>query len=254
MALVSVVTIAKDHAQGLRKTYASLESQDNKDWQMLLVIAPSKDETFIVARDIAAQDSRVQVIEESTPGLYAAMNDGIKNCAGEFIWFMNAGDEFSGSHVLGSAIQTIVTSEVGVVTGGFRIDGGNSDQVFSYALKTMTALNFSFNRRSGCHQAMIFNSQAVREAGNYNTSYALASDFDLVLKVIKSSGGLRVPDVYASIEPGGVADQNLFQVHSEKHAARKEFFGKYSPVIVLSLLWTLAARVKIVLKKVFHEI
>ena len=247
MTFVTIVTIVKDHAQGLERTLSSIVAQNYKNWEVVIVVGKSSDSSLKIAEDFVTSHFGSKVIKQELQGIFEAMNEGLENVRGEFVWFMNAGDTFANTLALEAAVQEMNHTNVGLIIGGYEIEG--ESKIYSYDRKTISAVSFAFSRRGGCHQAMLFRASEVRKFHGYDPQYRVNSDFDLVLKVIKSSGGLRVPDVYASIEPGGVADQNLFQVHSEKHAARKEFFGKYSPVIVLSLLWTLAARLKIVLKK-----
>jgi len=253
VALVSIVTIVKDHALGLRETFSSLIGQDHNDWEMIIVVGDSRDSTLEAAREIESKDFRVRVIEQSGLGIYSAMNEGIQNSHGEFSWFMNAGDKFSDSHVLGVAVDEIFRSNAGLVIGGYRIAGGNDNQVFSYPQREMTALIFAFLRRGGCHQAMIFRTQYLRQIGGFDPVYRFASDFDLVLRVISLAGATRVPEVYATIEPGGVADQNIFSVHREKHLIRKVVFDRKLTVVALSWTWTIAARMKITIRRLLQR-
>lgn len=251
MVLVSIITVVKDHTVGLRDTFSSVSEQDRGDWEMLIVVGTSKDSTLQTAREIAGTDSRVRVVEQTSLGIYGAMNEGIQSANGEFSWFMNAGDKFANAHVLGAAVGEIMRTKIGLVVGGYRIDGGNEKKVYSYPRKEITGFDFAFNRRGGCHQAMIFRTELLEKVGGFNSNYSLASDFDLVLKIIKLTGAMRVPEIYASIEPGGAADQGIFSVHRQKHQIRKVFFGN-TAITILSLAWTIAARMKITLRRLFR--
>lgn len=253
MALVSIITVVKDHASGLRETFSSVSRQVHGDWEMLIVIGISKDSTLQTAREIAIKDPRVKVIEQSGRGIYGAMNEGIQNANGEFSWFMNAGDKFTNTHVLGAAVEEIARAKTGLVIGGYRIDGGKERQMYSYSRKEITGFNFAFNRHGGCHQGMIFRTEILKEVGGYNQDYPLGSDFDLVLKVIKLAGATRASEIYAAIEPGGAADQDIFAVHRQKHQIRKRFFGN-SLITLLSWAWTIAARLKIMLRRVARRV
>lgn len=244
MALISVITIVKNHSAGLVETFSSLLAQDFQTWEMIVVVGASKDSTLRTAREMSSRESRIKVIEQSGLGIYSAMNEGIENADGEFSWFMNAGDKFADTHVLGKALGEIKRAKVGVIIGGYRIDNGNKKCVYSYPKKGVSGFGFAFNRHGGCHQAMIIRTQLLRMVGGFDTTYSLASDFDLILKIIKSAGAVRVPEIYAIIEPGGAADQGIFSVHQQKHQIRKVSFGKVTG-IVLSSAWTIAARSKI---------
>lgn len=250
MTLVSIVTIVKDHAVGLQDTFDSLSEQDFADWEMLIVVGKSIDSTKDIARKYATSDPRIEAIEQSGLGIFQAMNQGIENAKGDFIWFMNAGDKFADSHVLRMAVEEISKMQVGVVIGGYRIGGPVEGKIYSNSKKSISDFTFAFSRRGGCHQAMIFRTSIVKEFGGYDTSYSLNSDFDLVLRVIRKYGALRVPLTFAEVEAGGIADQNIFKVHREKHKIRGTYFGIANPIILLSWAWTFAARTKIILRRI----
>jgi len=243
MPAVSVITVVKDHLSGLKDTYASLLEQDFTDWQMIIIVGQSKDGTLIMAKELALNDSRVKVEEQVSVGIYGAMNEGIILANSEFSWFMNAGDKFASASSLNSALAEIIGGRLGVVIGGYQIETNNIAKTYQFSGKKLTQLSFAFNRRGGCHQAMIFRTKELIELGGYDTSYTLASDFDLVLKVILKSGGKRISEVFAKIEPGGRSDQGILLVHKEKHAIRKNLLGG-SKVLIASHVWTFLVRVK----------
>jgi putative colanic acid biosynthesis glycosyltransferase len=247
VALVSVITIVKDHPLGLRETFASLSEQDFLDWELLIIVGPSQDSTLATAREMATSGRDVKVIEQLGSGIYGAMNEGIRKAKGEFVWFMNAGDKFADCDVLSSAVDEITKTEAGVVIGGYRLNR-TVQKDRSFPSGKLSAFKFAFNRRGGCHQAMIFRQKSLRNVGEYDPTHSLASDFELVLKVIKSAGAFRVSKVFASIEPGGVADKNIFQVHFQKHQIRKSIFGNNPMVTLLSWSWSVMASAKIRLR------
>ena len=251
MASVSVITIVKNHAAGLAATHQSLLEQSFNDWEMLIVIGESSDATLAVAKDLQRIESRILLIEQSGSGIYEAMNEGLAAASGEFTWFMNAGDKFASTSTLAHAVGYISQNKVGAVIGGYRIESSSQNKTYSYPPRNITGLSFAFNRRGGCHQAMIFRTNILKDLGGFNTSYSLAADFDLVLKVIQKSKASRVSEIYASIEPGGRADQGIFLVHNQKHQIRRSLLG--GPVIFLaSFLWTALARMKIILRRTIN--
>ncbi len=249
MEKVSVITIVKNHKLGLRSTYVSLKSQSFSDWEMYIVHGPSSDGTENYARGLAASDSRIHAIEQQSIGIYTAMNEGISAATGEFIWFMNAGDCFADDGILNRAVLEMAQLEVGLLVGGYKILDGVGRRSYSFSRKVVTPFSFAFNRRGGCHQAMLFRTSTLKSLGGFDISYSLASDFDLVIKIMKESGAHRVDEIYATVEPGGVADLGLFQVYKEKHDIRRLHF--HSPFIgLLSAAWTFAASSKIFLKRI----
>ena len=248
MTLVSIITVVKDDAVGLVATNSSLKEQGFQEWEMIIVVGFSIDSTHSTAIRLQSQDQRIRVLEEKGRSIYGAMNEGLVVAKGEFVWFMNAGDRFVSPDVLADAVREISTSRVGVVVGGYGVNGLAKEKTFRHSNRTLNSIAFAFNRRGGCHQAMIFSTDSLKNSGCFDTSYSLASDFATVLEVIKTTGARSVSKVYALIEPGGLADQGITTVHREKHLIRIKTFQ--SPIITIaSIGWTWAAQRKIKLRK-----
>jgi glycosyltransferase involved in cell wall biosynthesis len=248
MTLVSVITVVKDDALGLVTTNSSLKEQSFQAWEMIIVVGFSKDSTLSTATTLQSYDQRLRVLEEKGQSIYGAMNEGLVIAKGEFVWFMNAGDRFASPDVLADAVREISTSSVGVVVGGYGVNMGAKERTYRNSTGTLNSVAFAFNRRKGCHQAMIFRTESLKKSGCFNTSYSLASDFAAVLEIIKTTGARRVSKIYALVEPGGSADQGIATVHREKHLIRRNVFR--NPIITMaSVGWTWAAKGKIKLRR-----
>lgn len=240
MPKISIVTIVKDHARGLTETYKSVTKQSFEDWEMLIVVGQSSDSTLSVAQSIGSMDTRVRVVAQTGLGIYAAMNEGVEHALGEFVWFMNAGDEFAENEVMNCGLQLILDFQVGLVIGGCQIRDLNSYRVYSFSSRKVSPLQFSFSRRGGCHQSMIFKTDIIRDLGGYVDEYKLANDFELILRVIDKAGAVRVPQVFATVEPGGVSELGILLVLKEKNQIRNAFFNS-KWIDLMSLIWTFAA-------------
>jgi glycosyltransferase involved in cell wall biosynthesis len=252
VAKVSIVTVVKNHAEGLLATHKSILEQSYSDWEMIIVAGHSQDSTNSVARELQQRDSRIVFFEQIGNGIYEAMNQALGSVSGELTWFMNAGDRFAAPTTLSHAICHISEKDAGAVVGGYRIESATTEAQYSYRSGNIPLWRFAFNRRSGCHQAMIFRTNVLRELDGFNPSYSLAADFDLVLRVIQRFKVSRDSEFYAAIEPGGRADLGIFLVHSQKDAIRKNLLG--GPLVsIASGLWTTLARTKIILRETLNK-
>ena len=242
---VSVITIVKDHEKGLVATLDSLVSQSFVKWESVIVVGFSNDDTLMEAIRIKSENPQVLLVNQKSTGIYQAMNEGIEAATGKYLIFMNAGDTFSNINSLHEMFSTIVEHKKGIVIGGYRVLG--QEKIFSFKEKTVGSLKFAFNRKSGCHQAMIFSRSAVMKFCGYDTAYKLCADYKLILQILKKDGGIRVSNIFAAVEPGGISDRSLFNVHNEKHKIRIEFFGKL--IWLPSLIWRMLILTKVSLKK-----
>jgi glycosyltransferase involved in cell wall biosynthesis len=221
------------------------------DSELILIIAPSSDNTHEVALAYSKLDPRIKVKIQESIGIYSAMNEGTNEAQGKYIWYMNSGDIFFDQRSLSFGLLEIQNSDFKVVVGGYAIQGGRNSRTYNGKRKVLSPLSFSLNRRGGCHQAMIFNRQAVIESGGYSTFFSLASDFELVLKLAFLGGVLRVPTILTTIEPNGASHINIQEVLREKQLIRQLHFRENKIHILLGLLWTAAVRFKITFRKCF---
>ena len=246
---LTIITVVKDHSSGLARTLKSISQQDFRNWDVIVVVGKSQDLTLSVAREMADADDRIVVVEQVGLGIYSAMNQGLNQARGHFVCFMNAGDQFASPQILTEVSEEIANTNCGVIIGGHRVVGRERTEEFKHSRKQVLELEFAFNRRSGCHQSMFFQTQTLLDSGGFDTKYLLASDFDAVLKVIRNSGAFRVSSIYSTIEPGGAADVGIFRVHREKHHIRSVHFNRIS-ITILSLGWTATAGAKVALSRI----
>ena len=110
MIRTSIITVVKDDAPGLLNTFNSIQQQNFFDWEMIIVVAQSLDETLVLAKSLSIKEPRITVIYQDGYGIYTAMNEGLAVSKGEFVWFLNAGDIFTNPYTLKHAVSQI-TSE-----------------------------------------------------------------------------------------------------------------------------------------------
>ena len=88
---------------------------------MIIVDDRSTDQTVEVARAVAAEDERVQLVEHTHAGLAAARNAGAGLARGEFLAFLDATDTVpptAYASLVGSLRRTGSDFAAGAVRGG----------------------------------------------------------------------------------------------------------------------------------------
>jgi putative colanic acid biosynthesis glycosyltransferase len=241
---VSVITVVKNDSKGLQKTMSSLFSQTILTWECLIISARSEDDTQTVANEIADSDDRVLHFHESKPGIYEAMNQGLELAKAPAIVFMNAGDIFAFTNAIEVLNKEMLYQNCPIVIGGYS----TGEKIFSFRHKSFGPRSFSLNTRWGCHQSMILRKSDVISCGGFSLNYQIASDFELVLKMLSESKGIRIREVVSVIEPNGISSTQIRKVLSEKQEIRRKHFGKYSLSSLLGEVWTLLVLSKINLR------
>jgi hypothetical protein len=172
------------------------------------------------------------------------MNQGVGLAKGTYVIFMNAGDVFANSTSLGILYKEILNTNFPMVIGGYSTGERN----YSFKSKNFGPNRFSLNRRWGCHQSMIFKLVEVKSVDGFSQQYKLASDFELVLKLTRKNLGRRISDVVSIIDPNGISNTQIRKVLNEKQKIRRDFFGRFSPNLLLGMIWTQLVLLKIKLR------
>ena len=241
---ISVVTIAKNNEFGLKLTLDSLQSQKEKNWELIIVIGESFDSTLQVGREFASKDNRVTIISQQGSGIYAAMNIATRASQSDLIWFMNSGDKFATQDSLDLGCRIAELTFHKIIIGGYGVNSKfGVPRLFSGRSREISSIYFAFNRKHGCHQSMVFKTDTIKELGLYSEDYTYAADFDLVLRALKSGPALGISNVLSIVEPGGLTDSNLSAMLQEKHLIRREIFSCVLLSFVSSL-WTNLAMLK----------
>ena len=89
---VSVVSVCLNEGVGVERTLASILAQSYPSKQIIVIDGGSEEETLRYIRKF--EDQLDVFVSESDGGAYDAMNKGIAMADGDYIVFINAGDEF----------------------------------------------------------------------------------------------------------------------------------------------------------------
>ena len=87
---LSIITINRNNASGLRKTIESVVSQTFKDFEYIVIDGASTDESVDIIK--LYSDKISYWVSEPDTGIYNAMNKGVKRAKGDYLLFLNSGD------------------------------------------------------------------------------------------------------------------------------------------------------------------
>ena len=128
MPLVSVVTVSYNAVDCIERTMQSVFGQTYANIEYIVIDGGSNDGTVGIIQKYA---SRIDYwISEKDRGIYDAMNKGIRQARGEWISFINCGDEYCGSNVLEEVFHSAIENRTGVIYGNimFKYAWGNVEK------------------------------------------------------------------------------------------------------------------------------
>ncbi len=92
--LVSVVIPVYKSVEVIRNSTASVLSQNYTNFELLLVVDGSPDESLQVCQELANKDDRIRVFCKENGGLCSARNYGMTHAKGKYVAFLDHDDEY----------------------------------------------------------------------------------------------------------------------------------------------------------------
>ena len=185
---VSIITIAYNNLEGLKRTYESIRRQTFRDYEWLVIDGGSTDGT---KRFLEEHDSELAFwCSEPDKGVYNAQNKGTRHAKGEYCIYMNSGDSFYADDVLEKVFAKDIDADV--IYGSWELvfeDGkkveGNVPEVADLAY---------FFDDNMCHQAMLIKRDVIL-ARPYDESFPIYADWEEWLALYMQGKTFRRVDI-----------------------------------------------------------
>ena len=223
---VVVITVVKDDLSGLMRTEKSIREQSAPvNW--VLVTPEDSSDTHNYATRLLANGIVSRVIQDFSGGVYSAMNTAIENSnPHDWIWFLNAGDEFASCDSYALISDVASKSPRRWIYGGHFL-GSEQGQILGRVLtpERFSARNQLFARKYVSHQSTIFKQDFLSELKGFRTQFKIAADWDLLVRASRVDKGERIPETISVFYMGGVSTVERQIGNSELLKLRNEFFG-----------------------------
>lgn len=182
----SIITVTYNAGKVLEDTIQSVITQTYKNVEYIIVDGKSTDGTMDIVNRY--QEHIHTIVSEPDKGLYDAMNKGIDLATGDYLCFLNAGDELHEDDTL----QLIVHSLNGekelpdVIYGETAIVDEEGHFLRMRRLSTPEHLTWKSFQHGMlvCHQAFMPRRDL---AVKYNLKYRFSADFDWCIRIMKKS-------------------------------------------------------------------
>lgn len=117
--LVSIVMPAYNAARFIRQAVASVLAQSHGHWELLIVDDCSSDETWELARELAAGDVRIKVLRQPVnSGAAATRNAALDASRGQYLAFLDADDMWL-PHKLEQQLTYMANTGAAIVCSGY---------------------------------------------------------------------------------------------------------------------------------------
>ena len=222
---LSIITITYNAEQFLERTIQSILAQTDQNFEYIIIDGKSKDGTLRIAEKYKSRVNKL--ISEPDKGLYDAMNKGLKNALGDFVWFMNAGDEINDSQAV-EKIYKAISDKTDVLYGDtfFVDDVGNIQGLRSVITPHRLPKDLKWqDMKLGmlvCHQAFI----ARKSIAPLYMENNLSADVDWEIECLKRAREVKYLNfVVAKYLTGGISNKQLKRSLLDRYEVLKKHFG-----------------------------
>ena len=236
---LSIITINRNNAEGLRRTLESVAVQTYPNIEHVIVDGASTDNSVDVIKEYAGKVERVNELKnersvvwvsEKDKGIYDAMNKGIRKAIGEYIQILNSGDLLAAPDVTERMVKEVervneLTNErVPILYGNMMKDMGDGQIVRDNCEGTGPIDGFLYFYVSTLnHDCAYIRRDLFDKYGLYNEEMKICSDWEWYVKAIALCGekpvytniDVTIFDMNGISESGG---KNRELIKTEKRA------------------------------------
>jgi glycosyltransferase involved in cell wall biosynthesis len=219
--ILSIITINLNNDVGLERTIKSVISQQNKNFEYIIIDGGSKDNSLKILNKYSKDITLI--VSEKDNGIYNAMNKGIKLSNGEYLLFLNSGDELYSNDIVDKFYEFSPKSDI--IYGSLQYLK-NTTQILVYP-KSLTfpyILKYSLP-----HPSSFIKKELLLKTNGYNENDKITSDWQFFIESIfkLNSTYSRVDFIVSKFYSDGVSNNpnNLKLIENEK----KTFFNSIFP-------------------------
>lgn len=210
MMKVSIITACLNNATTIETTLQSVLTQDYPNLEYIIIDGASADGT----KDIIAKykDRLGTFISEKDNGIYNAMNKGLSKATGDIVGFLHADDFYPAPDVISKIVKAFESSNCECVYGDLQyVDRQNPEKIIRN-WKSEPYYNGIFLKGfMPPHPTFFLKRKWYEQYGNYNTAFALAADYELMLRMLHryKLKATYIPEVLVKMRTGGASNKSL---------------------------------------------
>ena len=201
---ISVITAAYNSANTIKDTLESVKSQNYNNIEHIIIDGGSSDGTLKILDSY--KDSLAVVVSEPDDGIYDAFNKALDLASGDVVAILNSDDVFYDDRVLSLVVETFSKTDCDVVFGD--LVQVKQDDVYSIVRFWKSSKFILGSFKDGWHPphpSFFVRKSVYDDFGNFDTSIAVAADFELMLRFLEV-GKIRaehIPSVLTRQRVGG---------------------------------------------------
>lgn len=190
----------------------SILNQVFNNFELLIIIDGSPDNSKIIAEQYAKEDSRIKVFEKPNGGLSDARNFGLERAEGEFVYFMDS-DDWIDSVLLSDNAKILEEDSLDFIIFGYTQD---NEDIEGNMLSFRNVIPKLKNLYRNYHSSQILNSHTLGLMG-YAWNKIYRRDFLLKNNIWFEKGTSLIEDILFNVQVYNNTDKIVFNQQAYYH-------------------------------------
>lgn len=231
--LLSIITINRNNADGLRKTIESVVTQNYDNFEYIIIDGASIDGSVDIIKEYAEHPlygKKISYwISEPDTGIYNAMNKGIRYAQGTYVYMLNSGDWLEPDALL-NIIDKLKAEKPDLLL--FLLNFWDTGEKIQSEIRFPEKLRIS----TMCHQGLVYKKAFHIKYNLYDENYNFAADYDFCIKCFYGKN-IKISTVFlplANFQSGGLG---VSELSAKEFSAVQRKYGFMPPVPPKAILF-----------------
>jgi len=238
---ISIITPTFNAGKHIAQCLSSVQDQTFRNFEHLILDGGSTDGTIDTVKTHVNHHTNIRLYVDRDQGIYDAMNKGIAQAGGDWLYFLGADDALMDSHVLEKMWPFLAQAKAQFIYGNVFFQSLGRDYDHEFDMEKIL-------KRNICHQAIFYHQSIFKIIGLYDFHYKTQADYDLNLRSWLSG---RINHGYAPVTIASYSEGGLSSLQPD--GLFKADFPKRSIAALLTGEMTGPNKIQI-LSKIFRKI
>jgi glycosyltransferase involved in cell wall biosynthesis len=218
---LSIITIVYNNVEAIERTMLSVLNQTYNNIEYIIIDGASTDGTLAIIERY--KERLAKLISEQDQGIYDAMNKGLAMATGDYVLFMNSGDEIYSVDTVADVFASAPSGDIYYgETEMYDAQWQSLGQRRHRAPEHFDWHSFKLGMNVS-HQA-IYIKRSLTEP--YDLKYKYSSDIDWIIKAAKKSSNIVNTHLYvAKYLVGGMSKKKHLESLKERFQILSHYYG-----------------------------
>jgi len=227
---ISIITCALNSEITIKKSIRSVQKQNYKNIEHLIIDGGSTDKTFEIIRK--TKQKNINLYSSTDNGFYDALNKGIKYSTGNIVGILHSDDFYNNKNILKIVADTFKRTKADLVYGDlFYVKKDYPFKLIRYWRAGKFYKEKLFNGWMPPHPTVFVKKILFDKIGFYKTNYKISADYDFLLRIFnyKNINQVYVPKVFVNMRIGGMSNRSfknlIIKSFEDYHIIKKNKIG-----------------------------